>query len=205
MSVANHRCAFRPTRGGTLLFQPGSGEAGTLGMTLTSDGLDRWLLTCYHVLARKVIGIVPNDIILQPDAACGPIADLRMSIGDPAKDVIAVKLLVPATDEVLGFSPLTAWKAPQVGMTVVKSGWKTGISEGRVQQITDSDVVIERLPGYPAEYLLAATGDSGAVWLEASTLAPVAVHRAESVTGPHQALATIFEAALSAVNLRQAC
>ena len=69
MSVANHRCAFRPLRAGTLIFQPDNNEAGTLGMVVTSDGVDRWGLTCHHVVARRDLTIVPTDRIFQPDAA----------------------------------------------------------------------------------------------------------------------------------------
>ena len=34
-----------------------------------------------------------------------------------------------------------------IGAKVLKSGWKTGISEGRIQSVTGNDVAIERLPG----------------------------------------------------------
>ena len=53
MSVATHRCAFRLLVGGVLIFQRENREAGTLGVVLTSDGLDRWILTCHHVICRK--------------------------------------------------------------------------------------------------------------------------------------------------------
>ncbi len=48
----NHRRAFRPLRGGTLIYQWEKRDSGTIGMAVTSDGADRWLLTCRHVLAR---------------------------------------------------------------------------------------------------------------------------------------------------------
>jgi hypothetical protein len=77
VSVANHRRVFRPVRGGIQIFQPNNGEAGTLGMVLTSDDVDRWALTCLHVLARPDATLVPTDPVLQPDASGGAIAILR--------------------------------------------------------------------------------------------------------------------------------
>lgn len=203
MSVANHRCPFRPLRAGTLIFQPDNNEAGTLGAILSTDGVDRWLLTCQHVLARRDATLVPSDRILQPDAANGVIATLATVRSDQALDCAAVRLGIFAADEVLGIGTLTTRTAPAVGMRVIKSGWKTGVSEGRIRGVAGNQVIIERLPGYPHEYLLAAAGDSGAVWVEASTLAPVALHTREPAVGVHLALAVDFGAVLTALNLQQ--
>ena len=203
MSVANHRCAFRPLRGGTLIFQPDNNEAGTLGTFLTSDGVDRWLLTCFHVLTRSDGTLVPTDRIVQPNLAAGVIATLAGTMGDPVLDCAAVPLTLPTSDEVLGIGRLMPATMPVVGMRVMKSGWKTGVSEGRIQVVNGTDVLIERLPGYPPEYLLAAAGDSGAVWVDATTLAPVALHRRETAVGAHLAVATNFAVVLNALNLEQ--
>ena len=86
---------------------------------------------------------------------------------------------------------------------MIKSGWKTGVSEGRIQAVAGSDVVIERLPGYPPEYQLAGRGDSGALWLDAATFAPVALHSQESAVGVHRAIGKNFQAVLAALNLQQ--
>jgi hypothetical protein len=203
MSVANHRCAFRPVRSGTLIFQPHNNEAGTLGAVLTSDGQDRWLLTCRHVVARPDNRIVITDSILQPDIANGAIATLAGALADQALDCAAARLQVSSSDEVLGLGKPTAFKAPTVGMRVVKSGWKTGVTEGQIRQLSGNEVVIERLAGYPSDYLLGTRGDSGSVWLETMTLAPVALHTREAAVGPHLAFASAFPAVLSALNLRQ--
>jgi hypothetical protein len=203
MSIANHRCAFRPLRGGTLIFQPDSMEAGTLGIVLTSDGVDRWLLTCHHVLARKDHTFVATDSVLQPDAGAGAIASMAAAVGDALLDCVAVPVLLPSSDEVMGIGRPAPVKPPAVGMRVVKSGWKTGISEGRIRQVNGTEVVIELLPGFPADYLLAGAGDSGAVWFESGTLAPIALHKRESAVGPHLAFATEFGAVLGAVGLHQ--
>ena len=69
-----------------MIFQPGSQEAGTLGMVLTSDSVDRWLLTCHHVVTRKDRALVAVDVILQPDAAGGSIGDLSNVRADASLD-----------------------------------------------------------------------------------------------------------------------
>ena len=53
------------------------------------------------------------------------------------------------------------------------------------------------------EVCVAATGDSGSVWVDATTLAPVALHKQESAVGRHLAIATSLSAVLKALNLQQ--
>jgi hypothetical protein len=131
------------------------------------------------------------------------IATLAATVTDPVLDCAAVALAIPASEEILGIGKLAAANLPVVGTRVIKSGWKTGVSEGRIQAVAGIDVLIERLPGYPLEYLLAGPGDSGAVWVDANTLAPVALHKRETAVGPHLAVATDFAAVLTALQLQQ--
>lgn len=203
MSVANHRCGFRPVLGGTLIVQSQTLQAGTLGMVLTSDGSDRWLLTSRHVIARANGSLMSLDTVLQPDHARGSIGILGDVVSDQTLDCAAVKLTVSASRLVLGLGELVAAKPPAVGMTVMKSGWKTGVSEGIVDQINGNEVIIRRRRDFPTGYLLTAVGDSGAVWVEAGTLAPVALHTRESAVGPHRAFATSLVAVLAALSLAQ--
>jgi hypothetical protein len=186
-----------------LIFQPNNGEAGTLGMVLTSDGTDRWALTCLHVLARPDLTLVPTDQVLQPDASGGVIAVLRDARMDGEFDAIGVPLMVAASDEVLGIGQLAAAREPEEGMRVIKSGWKTGVTEGRILRVTGDEVIIEPLPGFPSNYLLATGGDSGAVWVDAATRSPVARHKAESGAGAHVAFASALPAVLTSLSLRQ--
>jgi hypothetical protein len=172
-------------------------------MVLTSDGVDRWLLTCHHVLAHANGTLAPTDRVFQPNAANGVVATLAGALFDQSLDCAAALLSVPASNEVLGLGTLAPATSPTAGMKVIKSGWKTGVSEGVIQTVNGTDVIIERLPGYPLDYLVAASGDSGAVWVEASTLAPVALHKQESAVGPHRAFATDIGAVLAALNLQQ--
>lgn len=203
MSVANHRCAFRPVVGGTLIVQSHTLQAGTLGMILTSDGADRWLLTSRHVLARSDGSLVSADMVLQPGKEHGSIGTLADVVSNRTLDCAAVKLTVGSSPRVLGLGMVAAAKVPTTGMTVMKSGWKTGVSEGIVEQVVGHEVIIRRGPDSPDDYLLAAIGDSGAVWVEAGTLAPVALHTTESAVGPHRAFATSVNTVLAALSLEQ--
>ena len=203
MSVANHRRAFRPLVGGSLILQSQTGQAGTLGMVLTSDGADRWLLTCHHVIARPNGNLVAADTVLQPDQARGGIASLGSIRFDQSLDCAAVKLTVGASGLILGVGELGQAKSPTVGMRVMKSGWQTGVSEGVVDQVNGNTVVIRRRPDFPSDYVLATIGDSGAIWVESDTLAPVALHTRESAVGVHLAFASDFSAVLTALALQQ--
>src|SRR5688500_18236635 len=106
MSVANHRCAFRPVVSGILIVQSQTLQAGTLGMVLTSDDVDRWLLTCRHVLTRANGSLVATDAVLQPDFARGSIGTLTDVVSNAALDCAAVKLTVDASPHVLGLGEL---------------------------------------------------------------------------------------------------
>lgn len=178
-------------------------QAGTLGMVLTADGLDRWLLTCRHVLVRADGSLLPTDRVLQPDQARGGIGTLANALTDATLDCVAVKLMVGATSLVMGIGEFAAAKPPSVGMIVLKSGWQTGVSEGVIDQVNGNDVVIRRRPDFPGDYSLATLGDSGAIWVEAGTLAPVALHTRESAVGPHRAFASSLVAVLTTLNLHQ--
>ena len=108
MSVANHRVPFRTLRGGTQVFQPDTNQAGTIGTFLTSDGVDRWLLTAFHVVARGNASIVATDRLAQPTLANGVIATLANVRSDPVLDCAAVLVALPVADEVLGIGALAA-------------------------------------------------------------------------------------------------
>lgn len=92
---------------------------------------------------------------------------------DRVLDCAAVRTTLPTLDAVLGVGRVTAHLRPVRRMRVVKSGWMTGITEGRVRSVTGDLVTIERLADVPEDYQLSDSGDSGAVWLEVPTLAPV--------------------------------
>lgn len=72
---------------------------------------------------------------------------------------------------ILGIGTPTAPIPPATGMRVIKSGRSTEITEGIISSVTGGKVEITLRPGYPDAYALSEPGDSGAVWLDRSTLA----------------------------------
>lgn len=204
--VPNHCRMYRPLRGGILILNANVRTLGTLGLVATSDGRDRWLVTAHHVLGRT--GGPPlqdGEPVFQPGEGAGPfVAVTRADRADPALDVAAALVIdgVEAVGEVLGLGPLAPAKEPAAGMRVVKSGIATGITEGVVEQVVAERVRIRLPQGFPSKYELSDVSDSGAVWLEQATMAPVALHRAGEDTGLETATGVAIRRVLEALRLR---
>ena len=178
--MRNHDGAFRPLRGGTAVFNPHVGILGTLGLVATATGADRWIVSCYHVLGRANFGpFADKEPVMQGDFST-PVARLSVSRADPVLDCIAalVDPGIAAVGEILGLPPLRPPVAPLTGMRVLKAGRDTGITEGTIQSVTGTDVVVRLTGGFPPDYSPSGIGDSGSVWVERATGAPVALHQA---------------------------
>ncbi len=114
-------------------------------------------------------------------------------------------------NEQYGLGKVTGVVAPQLGMSVVKSGRRTGITSGLVtavegvakmrydnrDRIIRNVVTIEPANGVTE---VSAGGDSGSWWLEVNTRAAVGLHFAGS-DAPERALANDMSAVLNALNL----
>lgn len=111
---------------------------------------------------------------------------------------------VAAVSGILELGPLAVPVLPQAGMRVIKSGSETGVTEGLISDVTGDRVVIDQLPGHPADYDLSQMGDSGAAWIERSTGAPVALHTAGNSLGREQAFGVSMPAVLARLALRVA-
>jgi hypothetical protein len=207
MSVRNHNLKFRPLRGGIAIFNPNVGELGTLGFVATTNGIDRWIVSCHHVLCRSE-GTSPADgePIFQPVDGDPDSQVARSAAGsaDPQLDCAAAKVLdgAEAIGEVLGLGQLAAPLDPLAGMEVVKSGITTGITEGRVRSVTGDRVVIEVAPGFPANYELSGGGDSGAVWVQKNTVSPVVLHTRGNDTGEELAFGVPVRKVLQVLGLQ---
>jgi hypothetical protein len=200
MLLSNHSRIFRPLRAGTYIYNPAAAEPGTLGWFATSNNVDRWLVSCYHVLCRPNFGaFVAGEPVFQPNSDAGIIATVQL--GDPALDVAAA-LVSPGIKielEILGLPPIQPPIAPQPGMRVLKSGMAIGITEGVITAVAQGQVEIDLVPGFPNDYDLSAPGDSGALWIERATGAPVAMHTGLKPSGVATAVAWLD--ALAALNL----
>lgn len=206
MSVRNHNLLFRPLQGGIAIYNPNAGGVGTLGLVATSDGQDRWVVSCYHVLGRPNGELFNDDeLIYQPtDTAAGSVvAKTVANKSDASLDCAAARVEpgVQSNPTILGLPPLAAPTVPAVGMRVIKSGRETGVTEGVIWSILGDQVVIRVGPGFPPGYNLCDIGDSGAIWVDRTTGAPVALHTAGNTNGIEQAFGVRFTTVLNSLGL----
>lgn len=206
MAIRNHGLSYRPLRGGIAILNPAVNESGTIGLVATSDGTDRWIVSCYHVLCSASMGaFTAGDPIYQPapSRAPDPIARLVAGLGDPALDCAAA-LVEPGTDslpEILGIGPVGPPIEPAIGMRLMKAGLATGVTEGIVTGLQGDRVVIEAPAGFPSSHDLSDIGDSGSVWVERDTRRPVALHTSGSDFGTERAYASRIVACLERLGL----
>jgi hypothetical protein len=203
--MSNHNEHFRPLRGGIVIVARTENNFGTLGMVVTKTGVDRWGLTCGHVLGPLAGPVPPADPVFQPDnsATTFRVGETVSTVADPTLDCAAFRIDagIPISKEILGIGTPAAPKAPATGMRVIKSGRSTEVTEGEIDSVTGARVEIKLRSDYPAAYDLSDPGDSGAVWFEQSTLAPVALHRAGTTSGPSFAFASDITAVLTRLGL----
>lgn len=200
---------IRPLLAGAALFNPHAGTLGTLGLLLTSDGLDRWLLSCYHVVCRPYkFGVMQpftmGEEIFQPRPGNGalPVAvlfpgDVR-SLSERVLDAAAVRISnqVQTAAGAIGLSGIASLQAafPQERMKVIKSGLATGVTHGFVDTVRSIDGVTRVEVVYDfdeADAQFVAAGDSGAVWFDRQTGQPVAMHQGETNAGASSAVAVV--------------
>ena len=147
-------------------------EPGTLGMIVAHGGAN-YLISAKHVLAgnRPAVG----------DAICQPAGTTDVAIVERVSqrlDCAAARLVAGQAFafEVLNIGTLAPPRDPAEGMRVIKAGAATGVSEGKIVRLNGDEIVIKPLADFPLEYELSAAGDSGAVWLESQSRAPVGLH-----------------------------
>ncbi|MGD2108164.1 MAG: hypothetical protein PVI86_02105 [Phycisphaerae bacterium] len=211
MPKNNHVQRFRPLRAGTRIINGVCMNPGTLGFIGVDSAGAFWLVSCRHVLVR------PKGWSDTPFAAGEPIYQPSKRVADSLVgrtvtgrantqlDCAAAPLLdgTQPSAEALGLGEIANKPvAAKKNMFVVKSGMKTGVTEGRITKITGSTVQILPPKDFPDDYQLCDPGDSGALWLEKDTLAPVALHRAGNVRGPEFARASAIKDVLKVLNLK---
>ena len=204
MSIPNHNLPFRPVRGGISVWNPEVDEPGTLGCLLTSDGTDRWILSCYHVFGRLNGAAFPNgEPIYQPSDNIAQIAQNSVLHSSWELDCSAAQLSpeISGMPEILGLFPLTGSEDPRLEMRVLKAGAETGITEGIVTAIDGNTIEIGLLPQIDLQYELSAPGDSGSVWVNRRTGKVVALHKGGASNGAHRAYATPIHSVLKFLNM----
>lgn len=205
--VPNHTRAFRPLRGGIALMNATVRLLGTLGCIATSDGVDRWVVSAYHVLGRPHgAPLADGEPIFQPavGVAENPVAVTRRDRFDAALDAAAALVTpgVGAVGEVLGIGPVAGLGDPVPDMRVVKAGIATGVTEGVVGSVQGARIEIAVPADFSARYDLSDVSDSGAVWLERDTRRAVALHVAGNDTGIELAIGMRLIDVLASLRLR---
>lgn len=206
MAVFNHNLVHRPLRGGIAIFNPVVNETGTIGLIATSNGNDRWIISCYHVLCRKDLSPAGDrEPIFQPiDDQENLVGHTSLERADTVLDcasaLIAPGILV--TGETLNIPQISGIGEPKIGMRVLKSGSITGVTEGIIVALDGGDVVIDRPDSHPANAELSSPGDSGALWVARDTLQAVALHKSGSAFGGTTTTASKISAVLNQLKLR---
>ena len=184
MPNTNHGLAYRPLMAGVAIYNPNVNEVGTLGLIATSDGTDRWIVSCYHVLARNLSAVVvipfaSGESIFQGSAHDGVVAQTDVGRADAQVDCAAALIdsAVVTLQAIVDVGLLnTAPVPPAVGLRCLKAGADTGVTEGVVRRIEQGRVLIGPPNGFPIGYVAAGRGDSGSLWVTADTRQPVAMH-----------------------------
>jgi hypothetical protein len=198
LSIKNLARVYGRLRGGLQIMSREVGEPGTLGMIVASGGVP-YLISARHVLAKNRPGI--------GDAICQPAGTKTIAIVDRVSEQLdcARARLVDGQAfnelEILHVGVLTAPRDPVEGMVVIKAGAATGVTEGKVSRVNGNEVTIKPLSDFPLEYQLSDTGDSGAVWVESQSHAPVALHYSAQSGGASVAYAIPLPAVLRELQL----
>ena len=172
-------------------------EPGTLGMIVVSGGVP-YLISAKHVLAKGRPGV--GDAVGQPagtrtiatvervsdrfDCACARLADGQLY----ALEILHIG--VPAGP-----------RDPAEGMRVLKAGAATGVTEGKITRVDGDEITIKPLADFPLDYQLSDVGDSGAVWVESESRAPVALHYSAQSGGASVAYALPLNTVLRELKL----
>jgi hypothetical protein len=202
----NHEFTFDVVQGGIVVLNEQNDRPGTIGFIGTSDGSDRWLVSCYHVLCRSNADPF-NDgegVFQGRSRAFGRlVATSDRARADRELDCAAAHVNegINVSARVLGLPPLTSPIAPQKGMRVLKSGATTGVTEGEIWRVSTNEVEIRTPTGFATSYDLSGYGDSGALWVEAKTLSPVALHYGEKPGAVSTALGAPIQAVLQKLGL----
>ena len=112
--MRNHNRVFRPIRAGIEIRNTTLLEPGTIGLIATSDGQDRWIVSCHHVLCT---GRFPEEIV-QPIGKGNVIAMNDAGRARDDLDCAAARIVdgIQVIAEVLGIGRLGEPVDPVIGM-----------------------------------------------------------------------------------------
>jgi endonuclease G len=208
-----------PMQGGISISNAYQNAYGTLGGAVEDSKTgDRMILSNWHVLAG-VWHARPGWPIYQPGRLDGGsradmVAKLSRGAMSSSLDAAVAELSGsrPLVNDQLGLEPVRGVGWAQLGMEVIKSGRRTGITYGivtgvegtvrmnysGVNRLIRNVVTIEPRM---ARAQVSAGGDSGSLWLEEETLHAVGLHFAGG-DDPERALAIDIQPILDTLNVR---
>lgn len=174
--------------------------AGTLGAIVwdKTDG-EVCILSNWHVLCGSSTCIAGEDIyqpgVYDGGTAADKVAELKRWRLDRHADAALARLTGARgySRDILGLDPITGIEEnPTLGMTVIKSGRTTGVTEGFIDGVSLSATIdysggtiqtfhdqlhIVPLPPWPAvDVEISRGGDSGSVWIDKATNKAVGLH-----------------------------
>ncbi|HEX9374154.1 MAG TPA: hypothetical protein VF897_24285 [Roseiflexaceae bacterium] len=207
-----------PLRGGIGISDEFHNAYGTLGAKVIdrASGAEM-ILSNWHVLVVEWRAR-PGQRIYQP--ARGDGGAFADTVATLTRDVMSVNLdAAVATltgaraliNDQLDLGPLRGVGVPQLGMEVVKSGRRTGITYGRVIDVLATarisygtvDKIIRNVmsiePRTSVEEV-SGPGDSGSIWIDQATMQAVGLHFAGG-NQPERGLAMDIQSVLDALNV----
>lgn len=180
-SVNQRNIRFDPLVGGIAIQNSRYNTLGTLGCVLY-DPISQGPvgLSNYHVLVgdsgRKGDQITqpgtkdPQDIIGKVTRWHQELDCAIFSINDSRKTRPAIVGLTPSISGIL---------EPLIGMSVIKSGLTTGVTQGMIDGVSlDEFTIIPKRADPSIPYEISAPGDSGSIWLEKTSGKAVGLHYA---------------------------
>jgi len=207
MSIENYYLSFQTFYGGLAIINGADHKIGTLGFVGASDNGNPWIVSCHHVLypSDRQLQDDEKELIYQPSRSRSPtpIAEVSNKKTDEQLDIAAAKLVFGLpSDRILNLGQLAEPVAAERGMRVLKSGAKTGVTEGVILAVSESLIVIGKNEETPDGYILSDVGDSGSLWVRADDRAPVGLHFEGNLSGAEFAKARPIQLVLETLKLK---
>jgi len=207
-----------PLSGGLSISDQYHDAYGTLGGLVVDRATDSpMILSNWHVLVADWRARVGQSVYQPGRLDGGTGADVIATLTRDAMSLNLDAAVATLTgdrqliNDQVGLGPVRGLTEAGLGMEVVKSGRRTGVTYGRVTGVEG----IAQLNYRPLDRIIrhvvtidpranneevSGPGDSGSLWLEASTMRAVGLHFAGGDT-PERALALDIEAVLTALNV----
>ncbi|MGH9835154.1 MAG: hypothetical protein ACRD9Y_19205, partial [Blastocatellia bacterium] len=205
-------------RGGVSISDEFHNTYGTLGgLVVDRANGDPMILSNWHVLVADWRARVGQSIYQPGRLDGGSSADVVAALTRDAMSAnldAAVAKLTGArqlVNDQVGLGPVQGLTEAKPGMEVVKSGRRTGVTYGRVTGVEGIAMInygsldriirnVVTIDPRVSDGEVSGPGDSGSLWLEASTMQAVGLHFAGS-NAPERGLALDIEAVLTALNV----